>query len=100
MGFFCSKPRPIMKDQSTMTCDQSTMTCDQEINIMELAILNHDLDKVKQLSKFKYNVSDCIFLAVKEGQIEILRYLRNNLQIPRRRKKVTFKVNESINMCK
>lgn len=81
MGFLFSKlkHKPIMKDQSTMTND-----------IMEEIILDHDLETVKQLSKFKYNISDCIFLAAKEGQIEILRYLRNNLQIPRRRKKVTF----------
>lgn len=70
MGFFYSKP--IMKNQSTSTNDIVSLT-------MEEVIIKKDLEKVKQLSKFKYNVIDCIFLAAKEGQLEILKYLSNNV---------------------
>ena len=72
MGLFESKP--LMVNESTSTDDLENF-CK-----MEHAILKKDLEKVKQLSQFKYNVTDCIFLAAKEGQVEILKHLIKNLK--------------------
>lgn len=89
MGLFFTKPSMI--DNSTDTDD--LFPCE-----MQLAIMNGDIDKVKQIKKY-FNVVDSIFLAAKTNQIEILKQLRKNLQIPKQNKKVTFNLNENSNMC-
>ncbi len=88
MGIFFTKPYMI---------DVSTDTDDLFPSEMEQAILIGDIEKVKQIKSF--NVIDSIFLAAKTNQIEILKQLRKNLQIPRLDKKLILNENENSNMC-
>lgn len=45
--------------------------------LMEKSIKNGDLSSVKKLSKNKFNIIDAIFLAIKENQIDILKYFKS-----------------------
>lgn len=68
MGFLFSKPLQLRKNQSTDTDDLFPSE-------IENAIINNDLEKVKELSKEEYNITDTLFLAAKLNRIEILKYL-------------------------
>lgn len=95
MGFLFSKPHIQMIDKSTSIDVQDLYS-----NEMEEAILNGNIYKVKQIKNY-YNVVDAVYLAVKTNQMEILKHLRKNLQIPRYNKKVKFNnKNEVFNLCK